>query len=86
MGEEFGTAPGPDNDEVGGTIATSLALDGASDVVLSLDDDGFLFRCLPLGAEPERRTTSELVEEEEDGSGGRFWLGTSLRERRSFWK
>ncbi len=65
-------------------MATSLALDGASDVVLSLDDDGFLRRCLatlrfPPGA-PER-STSEVVDEDEEGRGALFCVpGASLRD------
>lgn len=49
----------------------SLPLEGASEVVLSLEEEGFLLRCLGLVA------LEESVEE-------RF-MGTSLRDGRSCW-
>ena len=58
-------------DAEGGSKGTSLAFDGASDVELSLEDDGFLRRGLvPLWGAPDDMSTSDVVEDEEEGRGG----------------
>ena len=56
----------------GGMRGRSLPLEGASEVVLSLEEEGFLFRCLVLEEGLRGVSTDDLL------------VGTSLRDGLSF--
>ena len=66
-----------EEEEGGGREGRSLAVDGASEVELSFDEDNFLLFCFALEEELAKSMASDVED-------CRFRLGTSLRERRSF--